>query len=522
MPAAPFPLRSPWPARGLLALLVVLGALWWWQLGRPVALPDAPSGRIACVSYAPFRLPGETPYDPHAFVSPARIDADLRVLSQRFDCVRTYSQAYGLDAVPAIAARHGMRVLMGIWLGRRADENAAEIARGIATARAHPEALRGVIVGNEVLLRGELAPETLAGYVRQVRAALPAGVPVTYADVWEDWLRYPQMAEAVDYLTIHILPYWEDEPVAPSRAVGHVAEVYARMRRAFPGRTVMIGETGWPSAGRARRAARPSLVNEARYLRSFLTYAATVDMPYNVIETFDQPWKRAQEGTVGGYWGLYDVQARPKFPMTGPVTEEPRWWLAWLAAAAGAGLFLGIGGRRGDRAVLALAGAGTLLALAWQLRQMSYACRNGLEWTLAGGGCLLALIAAWGLARALAEQVTGRPPRPLPALWYTAALFALAWFDLLLAADGRYRDFPLGAFMPVAVGYALLAGHGARRAALPEQRLLAAAGVLFAALVVAQERGQDPVTWLWLGLNLALALPLVLGGRAHQQHAAEQ
>ncbi len=85
MPAAPFPLRSPCPARGLLALLVVLGALWWWQLGRPVALPDAPSGRIACVSYAPFRLPGETPYDPHAFVSPARIDADLRVLSQRFD-----------------------------------------------------------------------------------------------------------------------------------------------------------------------------------------------------------------------------------------------------------------------------------------------------------------------------------------------------------------------------------------------------------------------------------------------------
>ena len=31
-------------------------------------------------------------------------------------------------------------------------------------------------------------------------------VPVTYADVWEYWLRNREVYEAVDFVTIHILP----------------------------------------------------------------------------------------------------------------------------------------------------------------------------------------------------------------------------------------------------------------------------------------------------------------------------
>jgi len=74
----------------VLVMCALAGALYWWDLGRPIALPDAPSARIACVSYAPFRLKGETPIDPKAYISPERIDTDLRALSERFDCVRTY------------------------------------------------------------------------------------------------------------------------------------------------------------------------------------------------------------------------------------------------------------------------------------------------------------------------------------------------------------------------------------------------------------------------------------------------
>jgi glucan 1,3-beta-glucosidase len=516
----------------VLAACGVAGALWWWLLGRPVPLPDAPSARIACVSYAPFREPGETPYDLKAFISPERIDADLRALSQRFDCVRTYSQGQGLSAVPEIAGRYGMKVIMGIWLGRDPAANARQVELGIASAKAHPDVLRGVVVGNEVLLRGELSPKALAEYARQVRAAIPASVPVTYADVWEFWLRYPQMADAVDYLTIHILPYWEDEPVPPEHAVRHVAEVYQHMKHAFPGREVMIGETGWPSAGKPRRAARASLVNEARYLREFLQYAGSVSMPYNVIEAFDQPWKRAQEGTTGGYWGIYDVHARPKFPMSGPVTEEPRWWLGWVAGAAGAVLFLLLGlSRRGWRGpagwgVLALAGFAVGVALAWQYRQMLYACRDALEWGLSWAGCALGLITAALLACWLAARVATATRAPLPGGWLRFAwLFLFAMEGLLLVFDGRYRDFPLGLAALVGIGYGLagwLSGWAETPGLRREERFLAVLVPVLAATVVAQDIGLNPAAWLWLGLNLALALPVLVGWRRAGLQADQQ
>ena len=522
--------RRPWPAWLALLALVLAGAYWWWAIGRPVALPDAPSARIACVSYAPFRKAGETPLDASASISPERIDEDLRALSRRFDCVRTYSQGQGLSAVPQIAERYGMQVLLGIWLGGDAKANEQQIQLGIATAKAHPQVLRGVIVGNEVLLRGDLSAAQLAVYLARVRAAV--GTPVTYADVWEFWLRHPELAGSVDYLTIHILPYWEDQPVPPERAVEHVAAVYAKVQQAFPDRRVMIGETGWPSAGRPRQAATASVVNEARYLREFLRYAASVHMPYNVIEAFDQPWKRQQEGTVGGYWGIFDGQARPKFAMQGPVTEEPHWWAGWAAGVAGAGLFALAGGWRrrwrGGRGWLALglAGMASGCALAWQYRQMLYACRDGWEWTVALAACGCALLTALGLARWTAARLAGeQTPVTPPRWWRLGWLFVLAFYGLLLVVDGRYRDFPLGLFLLPCTGYALLAWLGDRRTpALPllEERFLAAGLPLLAAVVLLQEAGLTPVAWLWLGVNLLLALPVLLDWHRARRLQAQQ
>ncbi|WP_426687246.1 glycoside hydrolase family 17 [Rhodanobacter ginsengiterrae] len=518
-PAALPVLRRAWPAWLALVLMAGAAAYWWWALGRPVSLPDAPSARIACVSYAPFRRAGETPLDPQAHISAERIDADLAALSQRFDCVRTYSQGQGLSEVPAIAERHGMKVLMGIWLGGDAKANAEQVRLGIATANKYPQVLRGVIVGNEVLLRGELSPAQLAGYLQQVRQAV--SVPVTYADVWEFWLRHPELGKSVDYLTIHILPYWEDQPVPPERAVQHVAAVYAQVQQAFPGRLVMIGETGWPSAGRPRQAASASVVNEARYLREFLRYAASVHVPYNVIEAFDQPWKRAQEGTAGGYWGIFDAQARPKFAMQGPVTEAPRWWAGWLAGVAGAALFMLVGawrrcwqGARGWLA-LALAGAASGGALAWQWRQMDYACRDAWEWTVSLGACVLALLTALRLAHWIAARLGGVAILPMPRVgWRLGWLFALAFYGLLLVVDGRYRDFPLGLFLLPCAGHALLGWlSDRRRPPLPllEERFLACVLPLLAVVIVVQEAGLTVVAWLWLGVNLLLAVPVLAG-----------
>ena len=139
-------------------------------------------------------------------------------------------------------------------------------------------------------------------------------MPVTYADVWEFWLRNREVASAADFITIHILPYWEDFPIPAGEAAAHVDSIRRRVVAAFPGKEVIIGEVGWPSEGRMREGALPSPANEARVVQDVLALGKRENFRVNVIEAFDQPWKRALEGTVGGHWGLLDDATRkPKF-----------------------------------------------------------------------------------------------------------------------------------------------------------------------------------------------------------------
>jgi hypothetical protein len=149
--------------------------------------------------------------------------------------------------------------------------------------------------------------------------------------VWEYWLRNRELASAVDFITIHILPYWEDFPIAARDAAAHVDSIRRRVVAAFPGKEVIIGEVGWPSAGRMREGALPSPANQARVIQDVLALGKRDNFRVNVIEAFDQPWKRALEGTVGGHWGVLDDATRaPKFGWGEAVSNHPQW--RWQAA----------------------------------------------------------------------------------------------------------------------------------------------------------------------------------------------
>ena len=248
--------------------------------------------------------------------------------------MRTYSVDFGLDQVPEIAQRHGLKVLLGLWVSSHTDRTQYQISTGVALANRFPDVVRAIIVGNEVLLRGEVSPAMLAETIRGVKSRVK--MQVTYADVWEFWLRYRELANVVDFVTIHILPYWEDDPVAARAAADHVDTIRKRVVENFPGKEIVIGEVGWPSAGRMREAALPSPANQARVIADVLERGKRERFRVNVIEAFDQPWKRALEGTVGGHWGLFDDATRQqKFAWGLPVSNHPHWPVAgrrWFGA----------------------------------------------------------------------------------------------------------------------------------------------------------------------------------------------
>ncbi len=323
----------------VVTALVVCG-VWWW-LGAPIqiASPTASVGRPYCLSYAPFR-DAQNPLVEGTRVEAAQIEQDLALLSKYTDCIRTYSVDDGRADVLESARRHGLKVLHGIWVSSDPVKTRQQIETTVVLAKAYPDVIAAVVVGNEVLLRGEMSSTDLIGYVRQVKAQVP--MPVTYADVWEFWLRYPDVQSAVDFITIHVLPYWEDFPIPATRAAAHVAAIRARVAAAFPGKEIVIGEFGWPSAGRMREGARPSPSNQARAILEAMALAKREHFRMNVIEAFDQPWKRELEGAVGGYWGIIDrATGAPKFSFDGTVSDHPHWVVQALAGVLLAALTFG-------------------------------------------------------------------------------------------------------------------------------------------------------------------------------------
>src|SRR5882762_5960993 len=218
----PISLRTP-----LALLLISLGAIaavWWW-LATPINLaraPIDPNAKLLCVSYAPFR-DTQTPLVLTTHIAPEQIAQDLAQLAKITDCVRTYSIENGLDQVPALAAKVGLKVIQGIWLSSNRLKNLSQISIAVSLTKEYPGTITTLVVGNEVLLRGEMTTADLAAYIRAVKAQVT--IPVTYADVWEFWLRNREVYEAVDFVTIHILPYWEDMPVRAKFAASHVDSI---------------------------------------------------------------------------------------------------------------------------------------------------------------------------------------------------------------------------------------------------------------------------------------------------------
>ncbi|MFG1371168.1 glycosyl hydrolase family 17 protein [Xanthobacter oligotrophicus] len=456
----------------LVLALVVAGLIagLWTLLGRPVAMPPSPLAqgeKLPCVSYAPFR-DGQSPFQKGLVISEAQIDEDFARLAKISACVRTYSIEMGLDKAPAIARKHGLTMLLGIWLGPDVDRNRVELDTGIRLAQENPDVVKAVVVGNEVLLRGEMSVTELASTIASVKRQV-APVPVTYADVWEFWERNKGLTENVDFVTIHILPYWEDLPVSASEAGPHVDEIRQRMAEAFPGKEILIGETGWPSAGRMREEALPSPSNQARVMHDVVALAKRQGYRVNVIEAFDQPWKRRSEGTVGGHWGIIDADARmPKFAWGQPVEDYPGWRMhigVGLVVVAGVFASAVAGGRRREDqlqtrdwlavAGIALFGGATLGAAisAMPLESLGFFgwLRNGLLFAVAVAS-LIVMPAVIGQGQGLAPFSVALDARRwavssgaaiAAALMLALAAAAVGSVAFELVFDPRYKDFPV-------------------------------------------------------------------------------
>jgi len=321
-------------AAAIAATVASVQYLLWQTYGNSNDAPFDSSFGIKGFSYSGYQR-NQSPFTgPHP--SATEIARDLELLRKKTDSLRTY----GITDLPSLlqeAGKHDFQVTAGIWIDNDEALNEREI-NALVDAANDMRHVERVVVGNEVLWRAQnegKADQTLKqliAYLDQVRARTRK--PISTAEQWHVWEKYPELADHVDFITVHIFPYHEG--VGISDAIPQVFERYDQMVRLFPGKKIVIGEIGWPSKGPVRDAAVPSDKNQTRFVREFLAHPRTPMLDYFLLEAIDQPWKidsERGEGWAGAYWGMYDVDRHLKYSLTGPI-ERDRHWLGKASNAA--------------------------------------------------------------------------------------------------------------------------------------------------------------------------------------------
>jgi exo-beta-1,3-glucanase (GH17 family) len=437
-----------------VVLIMLFTGLFGYLNNLPQAVgADVPEGKLNSLSFAPFRE-GQGPLE-GIFPTSAQIEADLALMAKKTHNIRTYASDEGtMPAIPPLAKKYGLTMIQGAWLGSTHADNQKEIAELIRSANAHPDVVKRVIVGNEVLLRGDLKPEQLVEYIRAVKRAVQQ--PVSYADVWSEYMKYPQLIKEVDFVTIHILPYWEDEPIAVEQAPAHIERIYKQVQQEADARVhgipILIGESGWPGAGRQRGRALPSVANEAKFIRAFIKIATDNGFDYNIVEAINQSWKSDLEGVVGANWGLYSVNRQEVFPLTGKVVENPAWDVGVISAM---GLFLCVVGifwkplqTLAAVPLFSLLAFTQLLLVLWvnQIACLWYTSysdwQRGQTLLLVGLNALLGGLMVRRMYELFNKQaVSAKLATWLNALYLLIATYA-AYKTYCLAINGRYISFP--------------------------------------------------------------------------------
>jgi hypothetical protein len=264
-----------------------------------------------------------------------------------------------------------------------------------------------------------------------------------------------------------------------------------------------------------------------------LALAQRENFHVNVIEAFDQPWKRALEGSTGRYWGIFDRTTQaPKFRFSGVVSDHPYW-----PEQAAAGILV---------AVLAFAGAWifgrgkSATALLWpRIAAMTFLPAVLFGWTLQtipvdsigiGGWVRMLALAAVAATAPIVCAVACARARPRPAfaallgrpdqrgdildialgVIFVALTLLSVETALGLVFDPRYRDIPFAPQSGAAFAYLVLMLSTSWPAGFrPAAETLAAAVLAVCAVYIAINETFANWQALWLSLGL-LGLAVVL------------
>lgn len=217
----------------------------------------------------------------------------------RFNHVKIFStnDCDAVNQLVPVARSLNFKIHATIWSSD--DKFGAEKGALERAMRAHgSDWLAGVTVGSEALYRNEINPHVLAERIWDVKGMVQIAlggpnVPVGTSDTWTAWenSNSDPVVDASDFIYMNGFPYWQG--ATAEQGLQALQTAIGVTRAQANNKPLIVGETGWPTAGANFGNAVPSVRNAEIYYKAAECWLKNSGIPHFWFSGFDEPQKAA-------------------------------------------------------------------------------------------------------------------------------------------------------------------------------------------------------------------------------------
>ncbi|NRD21277.1 glycosyl hydrolase family 17 [Winogradskyella eckloniae] len=323
----------------------------------------------------------------------SQLKEDIKILSAMgVKVLRTYNVhfAHAENVLKAITelkkedATFEMYVMLGIWIdcknafnwevgepihSEESERNPIEVKTAVELAKQYPNIVKILAVGNEAMVKWATSyyvePAIILKWVNHLQGLkksgeLPADLWITSSDDFSSWgggdasyhtEELEQLANAVDYISMHTYPYhqshynsgfWEvpeneadlseKEQVdkAMLRAMNFAKAQYDSVSNYMASigvsKPIYIGETGWASVSNGHYGKNGSRATDeykqGLYYKHMREWTNKANISCFYFEAFDEQWKDGQNPLGSeNHFGLINLNSEAKYPLWQMVDE---------------------------------------------------------------------------------------------------------------------------------------------------------------------------------------------------------
>jgi exo-beta-1,3-glucanase (GH17 family) len=257
------------------------------------------------------------------------------MLEQFVSYIRMYDTSYHVHQVLRLIKFNNiqLQVMLGVeplgeidnpnchYGGRHTDEairqhqrlNFQQLDDMIALAKAYEDIVLAVSVGNENTSdwHHNLMPESsLIQHVHYVRERIKK--PITFCEGAYYWKNNTQLAQVVDFISIHSYPMWQKIP--HKDAFEATKNDYESIQKLFPNKQVIFTELGWATNKDGDMMLdEASETNQKLYLEAVTDWSHKKNITMFLFEAFDEPWKGSDNpNEPEKHWGIFYENRQPK------------------------------------------------------------------------------------------------------------------------------------------------------------------------------------------------------------------